>query len=43
MEKWEKQSDATRQDFKHVVDGMLLESKHQRDDFRAKSLTCTMQ
>jgi len=34
MDKWEKESSATRADFKEVVDGLVLETKEQRKDFR---------
>ena len=34
MSKWESQSEAMRSDFRTVVDGMLAESKEQRQDFR---------
>ncbi len=34
MNKWEKQSEATRADFKEVVTSMVAESKQQRQDFR---------
>jgi len=36
MEKWEKHSDSTRDDFKEVVDAMMEESRAQRTDFRAE-------
>ena len=34
MDKWERQSQSTRADFKEVVGDMITESKEQRQDFR---------